>query len=102
MKIDAESLGTVPLGVPLITGPAVLTTSILLVNKYGITVTAGAIVINVLIAGVIFLFAEFINRLLGKAGANIVSKIANLLLAAIAVMMVRRGILLIVSTVHKV
>jgi multiple antibiotic resistance protein len=100
LKLDAESLGAVPLGVPLITGPAVLTTSILLVNEYGIIVTAGAIVINVLIAGVTFFFAEFINRLLGKAGANIVSKIANLLLAAIAIMMVRKGILLIVSTVH--
>jgi multiple antibiotic resistance protein len=92
LKIDTESLGAVPLGVPLITGPAVMTTSILLVNEYGMLPTATAIILNVLIAGVVFSFAGYINRLLGRAGANIVSKIANLLLAAIAVMMIRKGI----------
>ena len=92
--LEVESLGAVPLGVPLITGPAVLVTSILLVDLYGVAPTAGAIIANVLIAGVVFSFAEIINRLLGKAGASIVSKIAHLLLAAIAVMMVRKGLML--------
>jgi multiple antibiotic resistance protein len=90
--IDAESLGPVPLGVPLIVGPAVLTTIMLLVREYGFTMTAIATVINVLIAGVIFIFARFIMRLLGDAGTRITSKVASLLLAAIAVMMVRKGI----------
>jgi len=100
LQIDTENLGAVPLGVPLITGPAVMTTSILLVNEYGMAMTATAIILNVLIAGVVFLFAEYINRLLGKAGANIVSKIANLLLAAIAVMMIRKGIVAFLSGGH--
>ena len=91
-KIDPDSLGAVPLGVPLITGPAVLTTSILLMNEHGLAATAAALVINILIAGVVFGFAETINRFLGKAGSKTVSKIASLLLAAIAVMIVRKGI----------
>ncbi len=33
--IDQESLGAVPIGVPLIVGPAVLTTILLLVGEYG-------------------------------------------------------------------
>jgi multiple antibiotic resistance protein len=91
-KVDAESLGAVPLGVPLLTGPAVLTTSIVLINEYGVFPTAAAILVNIAIAGVVFRFADGLNRILGKAGAKIVSKIASLLLAAIAVMLIRRGI----------
>jgi multiple antibiotic resistance protein len=91
-KIDPDSLGAVPLGVPLITGPAVLTTSILLMNEHGPAATAVALVINILIAGVVFAFAEEFNGFLGKAGSKTVSKIASLLLAAIAVMIVRKGI----------
>lgn len=91
-RVDADSLGAVPLGVPLITGPAVLTTSMLLLNQYGAGWTAAAILANILIAGVAFRFAGSIGRVLGRAGEKIVSKIAMLLLAAIAVMMVRKGI----------
>jgi len=40
----------------------------------------------------VFYFAEAINRGLGNAGAKTASKIASLLLAAIAVMMVRKGV----------
>lgn len=91
-QVDADSLGAVPLGVPLITGPAVLTTSMLLLNQYGAGWTAAAIVANILIAGIVFHFAGSIGRVLGRVGEKIVSKIAMLLLAAIAVMMVRKGI----------
>ena len=91
-QIDPDSLGAPPLGVPLITGPAVLVTSMLLLNQYGAAWTAAAIVANILIAGLVFRFAAGIGRLLGRVGEKIVSKIAMLLLAAIAVMMVRKGI----------
>jgi len=91
-RVDPESLGAVPLGVPLITGPAVLTSSILLLDQHGLVLTGLAIIVNVLIAGVVFWFAGMINGFLGKAGSRTVSKIASLLLAAIAVMIVRKGI----------
>lgn len=91
-RVDADSLGAVPLGVPLITGPAVLVTSMLLLNQYGAAWTAAAIVANIVIAGLVFRFAAGIGRVLGRVGEKIVSKIAMLLLAAIAVMMVRKGI----------
>jgi multiple antibiotic resistance protein len=45
-----------------------------------------------LIAGGIFLSAPLINRVLGKTGSKTISKITSLLLAAIAVMIIRRGI----------
>ncbi len=92
-RVDFDRLGAVPLGVPLLTGPAVLTTSILLANKHGFLPTVAALLANLLLAGLVFTFAQGINRVLGKAGAKVISKIASLLLASIGVMMVRRGIL---------
>jgi len=98
--VDAESLGAVPIGVPLITGPAVLTTSILLLNEHGLNSTAPALVVNILIAGIVFHFSEAIFCFLGKAGARTISKLASLLLAAIGVMMVRKGVCAVIAAAH--
>lgn len=86
------AVGAVPLGVPLIAGPAVLTTSILLVNQYGIVQTGAALVANILLAGLVFRFGARLKHFLGSAGSVIASKVANLFLAAIGVMMARKGI----------
>jgi multiple antibiotic resistance protein len=96
-QIDPESLGAVPLGVPLIVGPAVLTTILILVQEYGPLATVAALIVNILIAGFTFWLYAPIIRLLGKSGARTVSKLAALLLAAIAVMMVRKGIMLLLA-----
>lgn len=91
-KVSAEALGSVPIGVPLIVGPAVLTTVMLLVRQEGFFYTGVAVTINILIAGLIFLLSGYIMKLLGASGTKIVSKIASLFLAAIGVMMVRKGL----------
>lgn len=96
-QIDPESLGAVPLGVPLIVGPAVLTTILILVQEYGPFATVAALIVNILIAGFTFWLYSPIIRLLGKSGARTVSKLAALLLAAIAVMMVRKGVMLLLA-----
>ena len=92
-RIPSKELGSVPLGTPLIVGPAVLTTSLIVMQQYGLAPTLIAVLANVLLAGVIFLFSHVAIKVLGEAGSRALSKIAALLLAAIAVMMVRRGIL---------
>jgi len=96
--LDSETIGSVPIGVPLITGPAVLTSSILLVNEYGIITTTLALLANFLIVGIVFYLASPIERILGQAGSKTVSKVASLFLASIAVMLIRRGILEIIET----
>jgi multiple antibiotic resistance protein len=95
--VDPESLGAVPIGVPLIVGPAVLTTSLLLVSQYGYTITIFVVVINVIIAGIMFYGSNIINKLLGKPGSKTVSKLASLILAAIGVMIVRKGVELFIK-----
>src|SRR5215470_4568454 len=62
---ETVSLGAVPLGVPLLAGPAVLTTSLLLVDQYGRLATTVALVANMVLAGVVLRFAEVLHRLLG-------------------------------------
>jgi len=101
-QIDPESLGAVPLGVPLIVGPAVLTTILILVQQYGPLATVAALIVNILIAGFTFWLYAPIIRLLGKSGARTVSKLAALLLAAIAVMMVRKGVMLLLAGGFKI
>lgn len=99
--VDPETLGAVPLGVPIITGPAVLTTSVLLANVHGLPITGFALLVNLGIAGAIFWFARPITRFLGNAGTMILSKIASLFLATIAVMLIRKGIVEIITAVVK-
>ena len=89
---DEESLGAVPLGVPLITGPAVLTTCVLLAGLHGKLPTGAAALVNIALAGLIFEFSPAITRFLGRTGTRTLSKVASLLLAAIAVMLIRRGV----------
>ncbi|NLN38672.1 MAG: MarC family protein [Smithella sp.] len=96
-QVDPESVGAVPIGVPLITGPAVLTTSLLLINEHSALTTSLAIAANILIVGVMFMVAPLINRVLGKTGSKAVSKIISLLLAAIGVMVVRKGIAMYIA-----
>ena len=99
--VDPETLGAVPLGVPIITGPAVLTTSILLAHVYGMGLTSLALLFNIGIAGAIFWFAQPITRILGNAGTMILSKIASLFLATIAVMLIRKGAVDIITAALK-
>jgi len=88
-----DHLGAVPLGVPLIVGPAVLTTSFVLVDAYGIAATLAAAVANILIVGLAFRWSDAIVRIIGRSGARVFSKLVSLILAAMAVMYIRQGII---------
>ncbi|HHL39139.1 MAG TPA: MarC family protein [Deltaproteobacteria bacterium] len=87
-----SAVGIVPIGTPIIAGPAVLTTLIMLHDLYGFTVTASALAANLLISWVVYAFADRIIRVIGENGARGISKVVSLLLAAIAVMIIRRGL----------
>ena len=85
------TMGVVPLGIPLVVGPAVLTSIIVTVDTYGYIPTVTSLVVNLIIVWVVFLKSNFIYRLMGEGGSKAFAKVASLLLAAIAVMMLRRG-----------
>ncbi len=91
-KLPASEVGAVPLGTPLIAGPAVLTTSLLVAGQYSVYIAAVSIITNVALAGFIFYSSSFIIKVLGDRGTKVLSKIMHLLLAAIAVMLIRKGL----------
>jgi multiple antibiotic resistance protein len=92
-----RDLGVFPLGTPLITGPAVLTTTLMMVDSYGMTVTFVALLLNMAIVWVTLDKADILLKWMGKGGLRAISKIMYILLAAIGVMMVRRGIVAIIT-----
>ena len=87
-----QSPGVVPLGVPLLAGPAVLTTLLLVRDRHGWAVTAAALVANMAVVWMVLRGAEGLMRRLGREGAQVVSKIANLILTAYGVMLIRHGL----------
>jgi len=91
-SLNNADLGVVPIGVPLIVGPGVLTTLLILVGVYGYVIVTIAFFINILIVYFVLKNTRILIKILGKKGSNAAGKIAALLLAAYAIMMVRKGI----------
>jgi multiple antibiotic resistance protein len=85
--------GVVPLGIPMIVGPAVLTTLLTVARTHGYSVALVAFAFNLIIVWTVLRWAAVIERWLGEAGARIIAKVSNLLLAAIAVTFIRHGVL---------
>lgn len=86
--------GVVPLGVPLLTGPAVLTTLLLVRDRYGWSVTLAALLANMALILGILRASAWLMRRLGEEGAQVVSKIASVVLTAFGVMLMRHGIMM--------
>ncbi|MEO7166385.1 MAG: MarC family protein [Chthoniobacterales bacterium] len=91
-RITTDSFGIVPLGMPLIAGPALLTALLVLTDSVGVSYTLISLVVNLLIVVVVFRYADRLTKLMGKQGINGISKLVSLLLAAIAVSLIRRGV----------
>jgi len=87
-----KEVGVFPLGTPLITGPAVLTTTLIMLDSFGVMPTFVSLILNMLITWITLVKADSIMKLMGSSGTRAFSKIMYILLAAIGVMMVRRGI----------
>lgn len=92
-----KDLGVFPLGTPLVTGPAVLTTTLMMVDSFGLWPTFVSLLVNMLIVWISFVKSDFFIRLLGPGGLRAVAKIMYILLVAIGVMMIRRGVIGIIG-----
>lgn len=88
-----DDVASVPLGTPLITGPGTITTTIILVGEHGILITLIAAIIALFCTWLILRYSSYLYKILGKSGSNIVSRIMGLILAAIAVQFIIKGVL---------
>lgn len=91
-KEHSASTGVVPLGVPLITGPGLIATVMLQVGIYGNIIVILSMLGNFLFAWAALRKSALITRFIGVEGTDIVSKIAALLMTAIAFAMIRTGL----------
>jgi multiple antibiotic resistance protein len=89
--IKEEMVAVVPIGTPLTVGPATITTLLLLGTQYPNYIVLISFLLNIVIVWLTFISSGLIMRVLGKGGVKAFSRIAALLLAAIAVNMVLRG-----------
>lgn len=89
-----EDFGVVPLGMPLIAGPASITTLLVLAQnaEIGVVVTLVALAVNLALVVLALHYSEWLGKKIGATGMRAISKIVSMLLAAIAVSMIRGGL----------
>jgi multiple antibiotic resistance protein len=89
----SDDFGVVPLGMPLIAGPASITTLLVLAQNQtlGLTVILVALAVNLGLVVLALHYSEWLGRRVGATGMRAISKIIAMLLAAIAVSMIRQG-----------
>ena len=93
-EILSEDFGVVPLGMPLIAGPASITTLLVLAQTQaiGLVVTLVALAVNLALVVIALHYSDWFGRKIGPTGMRAISKIISMLLAAIAVSMIRQGL----------
>ncbi|MBI2657775.1 MarC family protein [Candidatus Woesearchaeota archaeon] len=84
---------TVPIGTPLLTGPGVIMTTIILVKENGTMVTVIAASLTLIATWLVLINSSRIYRVLGSHWTNIISRVMGVILAAIAVEFITKGVL---------
>ena len=93
--IKEEMVAVVPIGTPLTVGPATITTLLLLVVQFPLSQVLLSFILNLLIAWGVSQLGNKIVKFMGRGGLAAVSKVFSLLLAAIGVGMIIRGLSLV-------
>lgn len=89
---EEHDLAIVPLGVPILLGPAGMTALLVFGQTRGLLPTIAAFLANFAINAVLLVHAGFVRRVFGRAVVRATGKVMGLVLAALAVSMLRRGI----------
>ncbi len=96
------SIAVVPLTIPLLTGPASMSTVVIYADQAKTLLQHAALVgygvVIALATAVCFTLAEPIERVLGKTGINVMTRIMGLILAAISVEVMAAGLVKIFPT----
>ncbi|MBI2328938.1 MAG: MarC family protein [Chloroflexi bacterium] len=90
--VKEEMVAVVPIGTPLTVGPATITTLLLLATQFPMYMVLLSFALNMLITWGTFVSSSYSLRFLGQGGLQAISKVFSLLLAAIAVSMIIRGL----------
>jgi multiple antibiotic resistance protein len=96
-KVDAgDSIAIVPLTIPLLTGPATISTMVIYAQKtrhwWEMAILVGYGVVIGLAVWIVFGLAGRIARVIGRTGINVMTRLMGLLLAALAVEIMSDGL----------
>ena len=96
-KVDAgDSIAIVPLTIPLLTGPATISTMVIYAEKtrhwWQLAILVGYGVVIALSVWIAFSLSGRIARVLGKTGINVMTRLMGLILAALAVEVMLDGL----------
>jgi len=90
------SIAVVPLTIPLLTGPATMSTVVIYADKAKTFLQMGTLVgygvVVALATALCFSLAQPIARVLGKTGINVMTRLMGLILAALAVEVMSDGL----------
>ncbi len=89
---EPESLAIVPFATPLLAGPGAIATIVYARYNWGLEITLISIAINSLVSLVLLLSGEKLLSLMGKQGSMLLVRLFAMILAAIAISMIRQGI----------
>src|SRR3989338_6920213 len=88
---------SIPIGTPLLTGPGVITTTIILVKENGTLVTVIAAFFTLLATWLILMNSSRLYKILGEHWSNVISRVMGVILAAVAVKFITEGILNVIG-----
>jgi len=94
-----ESIGAVPIAIPLLVGPGAITTTIFNLQTYEVYVTVLAVMFVIGITWFILRYLNTIYRFLGKTGSIVIARVMSLLIAAIAVQYILVGVTRFLPTI---
>jgi multiple antibiotic resistance protein len=101
-ELETASVAFVPLGTPLLAGPGAIVAVMLFVQRvHGVAngfALAGAMVAVAVAAWLAMRFAAVVHRVLTDNGVELLTRIAGLLLAAIAVQLVANSVIAFVHS----
>ena len=100
MSESPESMGAVPIAMPLLVGPGAITTTIFNLQYYGLAVAAISVVIVLVLTWFILRYVDLVYRFLGKTGAIVIARVMALLIAAIAIQYVLIGVTHFLQTLN--
>ncbi len=87
-----ESIGAVPIAMPLLVGPGAITTTIFNLQSFGIEIAIASVVAVLAITWIILRFINGVYRILGKTGSLVIARVMALLIAAIAIQYILSGV----------
>lgn len=88
----ADDISVVPLATPLIAGPGMLATAVVLAKEYGYLITLFALAVNLLLEILLFVKAGWILKKLGHEGTLAFAKIMGLILVTIGIEFIRSAL----------